>query len=80
MIAEKLHTNQAGSRKSRSADLMLSTLRGYVEAAGGSLELVARFPDAPPVTIQHMRDIPTPKCEALTAGADPLETSGTLTE
>ncbi len=56
---------------------MLSTLRGYVEAAGGSLELVARFPDAPPVTIQHMRDIATSKGEASTVGAAPLETSGT---
>lgn len=59
-IAEKLRTNQAGvSKIEKRADLMLSTLRGYVEAAGGSLELVARFPDAPPVTIEHMRDLAT---------------------
>lgn len=57
-IAEKLRTNQAGvSKIEKRADLMLSTLRGYVEAAGGRLELVARFPDAPPVTIEHMRDL-----------------------
>ena len=61
MIAEKLHTNQDGvSKIGKRADLLLSTLRGYVEVAGGSLELVARFPDAPPVTIQHMRDTATP--------------------
>ena len=78
VIAEKLHTNQAGvSKIEKRADLMLSTLRGYVEAAGGSLELVARFPDAPPVTIQHMRDIATPKGEAPMVSAGPLETSGT---
>lgn len=57
-IADKLRTNQAGvSKIEKRADLMLSTLRGYVEAAGGSLELVACFPDAPPVTIRHMRDL-----------------------
>ena len=57
-VAEKLKTNQAGvSKIEKRADLMLSTLRGYIEAAGGSLELVARFPDAPPVRIDHMRDL-----------------------
>ena len=57
-VAEKLHTNQAGVSKIETrADLMLSTLRGYIEAAGGSLELVARFPDAPPVRIDQMRDL-----------------------
>jgi transcriptional regulator with XRE-family HTH domain len=57
-VAEKLKTNQAGvSKIEKRADLMLSTLRGYIEAAGGSLEIVARFPDAPPVRIDHMRDL-----------------------
>lgn len=57
-VAEKLKTNQAGvSKIEKWADLMLSTLRGYVEAAGGSLELFARFPDAPPVRINRMRDL-----------------------
>jgi hypothetical protein len=57
-IAAKLRTNQAGvSKIEKRADMMLSTLRGYVEAAGGTLELVARFPDAPPVRIDHMRDL-----------------------
>ena len=30
-------------------DLLLSTLRRTVEAMGGSLSLIARFPDRPPV-------------------------------
>lgn len=59
-IATKLKTNQAGvSKIEKRTDLMFSTLRGYVEAAGGSLELVAHFPDAPPVRILHMRDLAT---------------------
>lgn len=57
-IAVKLKTNQAGvSKLERRADLMLSTLRGYVEAAGGSLELVARFPDAPAVRIEQLHEL-----------------------
>lgn len=57
-LAEKLQTNQAGvSKIEKRTDLMLSTLRGYVEAAGGTLELVARFPDAPPVRIDHLGSI-----------------------
>jgi len=36
----------------RKADMLLSTLRGYIEAMGGELRLVATFPDiASEVTI-----------------------------
>ncbi|OJW05628.1 MAG: hypothetical protein BGO49_22170 [Planctomycetales bacterium 71-10] len=45
-LAEKLGVNQAAvSKLERRSDLYLSTLRGYVEAIGGELEIVARFPD-----------------------------------
>jgi DNA-binding XRE family transcriptional regulator len=33
------------SRLEQRSDLLLSTLRGYVEALGGRLSLVAEFPD-----------------------------------
>lgn len=57
-LALKLRTNQASvSKIEKRVDLMLSTLRGYVEAAGGRLELVAHFPDAPPMKIDHLRDL-----------------------
>ena len=39
------------SRLEQRSDLLLSTLRSYVNAMGGSLELVARFPDRPAVTL-----------------------------
>ena len=39
------------SRLEKRSDLLLSTLRGYVAALGGSLQLVARFPDRPPVVL-----------------------------
>lgn len=45
-MAEKLHINQAAvSKLERRTDMYLSTLRGYIEAMGGKLEIIARFPD-----------------------------------
>jgi len=34
--------------------MLLSTMRRYVEAMGGTLELVAQFPNRPPVVIDHL--------------------------
>lgn len=42
------------SRIERRSDLLLSTMRRYIEAMGGELELVARFPNRPPVIIEHL--------------------------
>ena len=39
------------SRLERRADLLLSTLSGYVSAMGGKLRLVAEFPNRHPVAI-----------------------------
>ena len=45
-VAKKLHINQAGvSMLERRADMYLSTLRNYIEAMGGTLEIIARFPN-----------------------------------
>lgn len=45
-IARKLHIKQAAvSKLERRTDMYLSTLRGYIEAMGGQLEIIARFPD-----------------------------------
>lgn len=44
------------SRIERRSDLLLSTLRRYVEAMGGTLDLVVRFPDRPAVRIEHLSD------------------------
>ena len=58
-LAEALHIGQDGvSRLEKRSDMLLSTLRGYVEAMGGKLELVARFPDRPPVVIEHLVEKP----------------------
>ncbi len=34
--------------------MLLSTLRHYVESMGGKLDLVAQFPNRPPVVIKHL--------------------------
>jgi hypothetical protein len=50
------------SRLEKRSDMMLSTMRGYIEAMGGSLELVARFPKRAPVIIRSIGDVlPQPK-------------------
>jgi DNA-binding XRE family transcriptional regulator len=51
-LAELLGVEQENvSRLERRADLLLSTLASYVTAMGGTLRLVAEFPDRPPVTV-----------------------------
>lgn len=42
------------SRLEKRSDMLLSTMRRYVEAMGGSLELVVQFPNRPPVVIEHL--------------------------
>lgn len=57
-VGEKLKVKQAEvSKIERRADLYLSTLRDYIEALGGELELVATFPDMPPVRISQFKDL-----------------------
>lgn len=57
-IAKKLGINQAAvSKMERRADMYVSTLRSLVEAMGGQLDVVARFPDRPPVRITQFHPI-----------------------
>ena len=51
-LAKKLGIAQvAVSRMESRSDLLLSTLRSYVEAMGGTLDLIVRFPDRKPVKL-----------------------------
>src|SRR5271169_534026 len=46
MLAEALHVQQPSIAKlERRTDMYVSTLRSHIEAMGGELEIVARFPD-----------------------------------
>ena len=45
-VAKQLHIQQAAvSKLERRTDMYLSTLRSYIEAMGGKLEIIARFKD-----------------------------------
>ena len=56
-LAKKLHINQAGvSKLERRTDMYLSTLRNYIEAMGGKLEIIARFPNQA-VRIMHFETL-----------------------
>ena len=45
------------SRLEQRSDMLLSTMRRYVEAMGGQLEIVATFPNRPSVKLAHLADI-----------------------
>ena len=56
-VARELGIGQgAVSRLEQRSDLLLSTLRKAVEAMGGSLSLVASFPDRPPVELSGIAE------------------------
>lgn len=63
-LAETLGVKQENiSRLEKRSDLLLSTLRSYVRAMGGTLELVAKFPDRRPVVLSSLfeEERPAPK-------------------
>ena len=47
----------AVSKLEKRSDLLLTTLSRYVAALGGHLNLVAEFPDRPPVSLKGLGDI-----------------------
>jgi DNA-binding XRE family transcriptional regulator len=59
-MAEVLGVGQDSvSRLEQRSDLLLSTLRGYVEALGGRLSLVAEFPNQDPVVLSGIAALET---------------------
>ena len=44
------------SRLEQRSDMLLSTLQRYIEAMGGKLDLVARFPNRPPIIIEQIAE------------------------
>ncbi len=56
-MAEILGVRQGDlSKLERRTDAYLSTIRRYVEAMGGRLDLIASFPNSTPVKITHIGD------------------------
>jgi len=57
-LAADLHVGQASIAKlERRTDMYLSTLRRFVEAMGGELEIVARFPDQQLVRLRGLGEL-----------------------
>src|SRR4051812_22097253 len=56
-IAQLLHVKQASVAKmERRADMYVSTVRRFIEAMGGKLEIVAQFRGQGPVKITNFAD------------------------
>ena len=57
-MAELLGIKQESiSSIEQRSDLLISTLRGYVEAMGGDLSLLVRFPNRPPVELNTLGSV-----------------------
>ncbi|MBV9432643.1 MAG: XRE family transcriptional regulator [Hyphomicrobiales bacterium] len=57
-IAETLKISQpAVSKMEKQTDMYLSTLRSYVEAMGGELDVIVRLPNRAPVKVRSLEDM-----------------------
>lgn len=57
-VSERLHVNQSEvSKIEKRTDMYLSTLRDYIESLGGELDIIAKFPDRPPVRISQFEHL-----------------------
>ena len=60
-LAETLGIRQATiAQMEKRTDLMISTVRGYVEAMGGKLKLLVEFPDHAAVSLDGLGDTEEP--------------------
>ncbi|MDN5936088.1 MAG: helix-turn-helix domain-containing protein [Nitrosospira sp.] len=57
-VSQELGMPQSNvSRLEKGSDMLLSTLRQYVEAIGGRLNLTVELPDAPPIKLEVLSDL-----------------------
>ena len=77
-IAVALNIKQPSvSKIEKQADMYLSTLRSYVEAIGGELELTVKLPERPAFRLHQFRDVIEPARR--TANARPTRRRRTAT-
>jgi len=63
-LAEVLHVNQGAiSKMEKRSDMYLSTLRSYVEAMGGHLDVRAVFPNGE-IVLEQLGDVKEESCKA----------------
>jgi transcriptional regulator with XRE-family HTH domain len=64
-LAESLGIRQASvSQMEHGADMYVSTLRNFLRALGGDLEITARFPDGVDVRITQFEDLERERASA----------------
>jgi transcriptional regulator with XRE-family HTH domain len=57
-VSEYLSMPQSNvSRLEKGSDMLLSTLRNYVESVGGKLYLTVELPDKPPIALAGLGDL-----------------------
>ena len=57
-MSEALNMSQGNlSRLERNSDMLLSTLKNYVQAAGGKLNLTVELPNHPPIALSGLGDL-----------------------
>ncbi|KNY20242.1 hypothetical protein AKJ13_23545 [Methylobacterium sp. ARG-1] len=70
-IASTLKIKQPSvSKIEKQADMYLSTLRSYVEAIGGQLDLIVRLPSRAPLRIQRLGDVAAPQAASVRRARD----------
>jgi transcriptional regulator with XRE-family HTH domain len=67
------------SRLEQRSDMLISTLKRYVEAMGGELDLVARFPNRPPLVIDRIAERTPSRHSVLRKPARPRKAGPTAT-
>lgn len=68
-LARRLNVNQAAiSQMESRSDMYLSTLRAYIEALGGTLDIRARFPEGE-IVLNELTDLNVPPRSARNANA-----------
>jgi transcriptional regulator with XRE-family HTH domain len=68
-VAKKLGVQQPTvSKIERQTDMYLSTLRSYIAALAGELQIVAQFPDRAPVHITNFKPLRRRRTAGSTAG------------
>ena len=61
-VARKLQIKQPSiSRLEKQTDMYISTLKQYVEAAGGTLKLIVELPDQKALSLTGLGDLRPPK-------------------
>lgn len=57
-VSDQLEMPQSNvSRLEKNSDMLLSTLREYVEAIGGTLKLTVELPNKPPIILEGLSDL-----------------------